>query len=106
MLLQDRGKTSGTCGSIRFAKEYLGRVPALVHRYVTLNELIECLQVLVHAGKVFGCGLTHRARISGERSIDKNKICSVEETVLVGNNLIRGATCGRRACCFHPHRPE
>ena len=98
------GQRRGAGCPVGFTDEELGRVPALVHIEIALNEAVEGAQVLVHAGEILGGSFAHGARVAGKRRVDEDQVALVEQRILVGNQLEGRSGGGIGAVGLNAHR--
>ena len=75
-------------GSVAFAEQILGRIPALVLRQKTADESLKGVGVLVRAQKRFFFVLTHDAAETGAGSVDEHQVACVEQAVGVVDDFV------------------
>ncbi len=101
--LQVVGESRAAHAAVAFAEHVLGRTPAPVLRHVTLDELCDGLDVLVHAVEIGGLRVTERLAETGADRIDHHDVGDVERRIGIVDEL-RGRR-GRIAAIVHHHAP-
>ncbi len=93
-------------GSIAFAIQELGRVPAVIFRQVALDELTECPDILIHAPEHFVLAFADGVAVPRTHRVDEDQVGIAEQAFVIGGNGIRCRRRGAGVGHIHAIGPE